>query len=482
MSIWQRNSNESITLTCEQRHVTGSCNLVTYRDSFGEKKQFMVDCGLFQGIDESDVANDSFTVLKDFSKLPAIFVTHSHSDHVGRLVLAYKYGFRGKIVCTMQTALAIPLILEDTYKLSLVRWKKNKIRKLYTEEDIKATVNLIYPVKPYNVFKLDESVRATFWLNAHLPGSASIYFSINGINLFFTGDFKKESVFFKSRRIPAYWRREPCTIITESTYGDQLTEDQSNECTLVDNISEAMSTKKLMVIFALSQGRTEEVLFKLRQMQIDKKLDPNIPIYLDGKLTKRFFKLWSSEEFCLRRKFEPENLHMINSDGHRISVMYKHLRSYEQAPAIIVTSSGMGNYGPAQQYIAELLRDERVFFQFTSYLPEGTAARTLLNAKERELEIFLMNGQYYHAPLCEIRTTTECSGHARADVLVPFIAQFSQLRHVFVTHGSDQKRFAFSSYVQKSFAEQNRDVQIFDFTSAHVVRIYANGNVKTFRA
>lgn len=478
MSIWQRNSNESITLTCEQRHVTGSCNLVTYRDSFGEKKQLMVDCGLFQGIDEPDVANDSFTVLKDFSKLPAIFVTHSHSDHIGRLVLAYKYGFRGKIYCTKQTAMAIPPVLEDIYKISKIRWKKMGVRKLYTSEDVEATVKLIYPIEPYNTFKLDESVRATFWLNAHLPGSASIRFTINGMNIYFTGDFKEESLFFKSRRIPDCWKKQPVTVISEATYGDQITE-QLEESILEKNIMEAVEFKKLMIIFALSQGRTEDVLYKVKWMKKQQKLDPSIPIYLDGKLSKKFFRLWSSKEFGLTRDFVPENLQMVDGEEHRNAIIREQLSSSATTPAIIITSSGMGNYGPAQDYISQLLREEKAYFQFTCYLPEGTAARALVDAKEQQLETFELNGRYCQAPLCKVQTTTEISGHARADVLVPHIGQFQQLRHVLVTHGSDAKRLAFTRYAQREFEKQERAMpQFINFNADSVVRIYADGRVK----
>lgn len=473
-----RHFSDSITISCEQRNVTGSCNFVTYRDTFGEKKQFMVDCGIFQGIDEPDAANDGFTVLKDFSKLSAIFVTHSHSDHIGRLVLAYKHGFRGKIYCTKQTAMAIPPVLEDIYKISKIRWKKMGVRKFYTSEDIKETIKLICIVQPYNIVKLDDSVRAIFWLNAHLPGSAGIRFKINGINLFFTGDYKEETVFFKSRKLPESWRKQPVTVITESTYGDQISQ-QVEESILEKNIMEAMSSKKLMIIFALSQGRTEDVLYKITRMQKHKKLDSDIQIFLDGKLSRKFFYIWNSREFELNRDFIPENLYMVEGEEHRNSIIQNQLSSSSTTPVIIITSSGMGSYGPAQEYISQLLREGKAYCQFTSYLPEGTAARALVDAKEQQLETFEMFGRYFQTPICEVKTTTESSGHARADSLVRHLLQVGETRHVLVTHGSSVKRLAFTNYAQREFEKQGYAVPEFiNFTAGTIVRIYADGRLK----
>ena len=75
--------------------VTGSCNLVIVRfpDSYMPKLRFIVDCGLFQERTDEEL-NDALPFNPE--KLDFCLITHNHVDHIGRLPLIVKKGYRGK--------------------------------------------------------------------------------------------------------------------------------------------------------------------------------------------------------------------------------------------------------------------------------------------------------------------------------------------------------------------------------------------------
>ena len=80
-----------ITFYGGAKSVTGA----NYLLDFGVKK-ILVDCGLNQGSKYAeDINAEKFAY--DPTEIDLVFITHSHTDHTGRLPKLYKEGFRGKI-------------------------------------------------------------------------------------------------------------------------------------------------------------------------------------------------------------------------------------------------------------------------------------------------------------------------------------------------------------------------------------------------
>lgn len=74
--------------------VTGSCILLIVNYPDGEKKRFIVDCGLFQ---ESEYAKYNEGFPFNAENIEFCVITHNHVDHTGRLPLLTKQGFSGDI-------------------------------------------------------------------------------------------------------------------------------------------------------------------------------------------------------------------------------------------------------------------------------------------------------------------------------------------------------------------------------------------------
>jgi metallo-beta-lactamase family protein len=99
--------------------VTGSAHMLILDD-----KKILIDCGLFQGVDEEKSEELGF----DPKEVDAVLLTHAHIDHWGRLPMLVKNGFKGKIYCTNPTYELSRLMLLDTAKVMLENYKSHMRR------------------------------------------------------------------------------------------------------------------------------------------------------------------------------------------------------------------------------------------------------------------------------------------------------------------------------------------------------------------
>ncbi|MEN3330368.1 MAG: metallo-beta-lactamase family protein [Acidobacteriota bacterium] len=88
--------------------VTGSAYQVIAKDA-----SILVDCGFFQGRKEESAKNRRKAQIEGGS-LDAVVLTHGHLDHVGRLPLLTRNGYKGPIYATRPTLDLATLILKDS--------------------------------------------------------------------------------------------------------------------------------------------------------------------------------------------------------------------------------------------------------------------------------------------------------------------------------------------------------------------------------
>ena len=119
--------------------VTGSLHLV---EAAG--KRVLLDCGLCQGSAEMEASNaDPFPF--DVAGIDALVVSHAHIDHIGRVPLLVKRGFRGPIYAQRATADLMPIMLLDSASLAEAdaeRFNRRRahgepeMQPLYTRDDV----------------------------------------------------------------------------------------------------------------------------------------------------------------------------------------------------------------------------------------------------------------------------------------------------------------------------------------------------------
>ena len=420
--------------------VTGSCNLVIVKYPNGETTRFVVDCGMFQEREYADY-NKDFPF--DAEKIEFCIVTHNHVDHTGRLPLLVKEGFKNKILLTEQTGTLLPLALYDSYKVVKDLAKRNHVQELYSEANVSETLTLLKTCTFEQTEYVDKHIKVTFFKNGHLIGAALVLIQISfpeceDINLLFTGDYNNKNMFFNIEDLPEWIYDLPLTIVQESTYG-KIDSTDKVEC-FEKNVKNCIDHKGTAVCMAFSLGRFQEVLYLIKSMQDRKVLDEDVKIYADGTLAIRYTNLYLKADLGLKEEmqdFLPENLIFVDKNT-RDEV----LDSTERK--IIVTTSGMGSYGPAQTYIPEYISRENALIQFTGYTAEGTLGEKLKSAEKGDTVTI---GGVVLVKCADVEYTTELSAHAKADEMIEFLRKFRNLKLVLVNHGEFDSKEAFAERI-----------------------------------
>lgn len=428
--------------------VTGSCNLVIVKKPDGETTKFIVDCGMFQGANEHTEYNESFPFNPD--EIEFCVVTHNHVDHTGRLPLLVKKGFHGKFFMTEQTSLLIKPALEDSYKVIKDLAKRNHKPELYSDADVAHALMLKKELTFSVTEEVSKNIKVTAFKNGHLVGAAFILVQISypgyeDINILFTGDYNSKNVFFDVEKLPDWVLELPLTIVQESTYG--TTESTEIKECFEKNILKCMEDGGTAVNMVFSLGRLQEVLYKLKCMQEEEKISTDIPIFVDGKLGNVYTRIYLDHSDVLEiredmRDFLPENLTFVCKDDREDVIM-------SEQKKIIVTTSGMGTYGPAPQYIIGYIRRKKSLIQFTGYTAEGTLGDRLKNAEVGETVkvagvVFVKDENW-----ATVEYTTEFSSHAKANEMIAFLKNFKQPKLILINHGQTDVKEEFAERVIK---------------------------------
>ena len=428
-----------VDVLTQHSEVTGSSILVIAKMSNGEIVKGMIDCGIFQ---EMEYQNENTKFIIEPKNLNFVLITHDHIDHMGRLPLLVNKGFSKKIYCTNNTAALLPYTLHDNFKIMKDRCKRKNQKLWYNIEDVTNVEKLVVKKPYYETFRVHPKIKITFLENGHLLGASMVLVQIEdeeNINLLFTGDYNNKNVFFEVRPIPQWIKELPISVITESTYGDRTTQEVLSEMdkTFEQNIVDAVVENKDVLIPSFALGRSQEILYYLKRIQ-EKNILDNYKLYLDGSLAIVYTELLKSgmvENLKYEMQdFLPKNFSYIVNSKMREDIINSRNRK------IIITTSGMAQYGPAQIYIPQFLSQKNAIIHFTGYCAEGTYGRKL---KEES--------QYNE----NIKFTTEFSAHAKKDVLLNLIKEFSDVKSILINHGSHDTKIKFKEYLEKEISKNS---------------------------
>lgn len=428
-----------VDISAKHDKVSGSCIEVTVHRPKCQVK-FLVDCGLYQGEKDCEISNYANFDFQS-TDIEFVLLTHVHADHSGRLPLLYRRGFTKRIFCTTDTDLLLGPALLDDEKVIGINAEKHNIRPLYTSEHVELTLNNVRTCDFGETIQPVEEINVTFFKNAHLVGAAMILVQIGDcdserFNILFVGDYKKSNIYFAVSSLPEYVRNLPLYIVCESTYGG-IESCEMDEPKFDCNISNLIKAdKKAIIIPALSLGRYQEISYRIKQGKEMQLFDPNIPVYFDGNLAHQYCDLYKYklDIYSHMKSFMPLNSKLVGKENRE-----EVLNSDEQR--IIVTTSGMGNFGPAAEYISKFIEREDAAIHFTSFLSPDSLGRKLVDTSN---DSFVIVGGVVKRKVAEVFTTSEFSSHAKQDELLEFLSQFSNIRAVLVNHGETESKKAFA--------------------------------------
>ena len=426
------------------RTVTGSKHIIHLEDG----RQILLDCGMFQGMGrETDSLNEHFGFNPQ--KIDVVLLSHAHIDHSGLLPKLVKEGFKGKIISTPATKDLSEILLYDsaeiqTYEVEYINKKRAAknlppYEPLYTPDDVAQTINLFQTFDYDEWFKVTEDVEAMFTNAGHLIGSAAISVRITQggkqTTILFSGDIGRyRSILLQ----PPTEAPQADYIILESTYGDKHHDITFNTIETLQKWIKKICVEKggQLIIPAFSVGRTQEVLYALNQLSLEKRL-PEVPYFIDSplslKATQTIKKHTSQFNDRLQQvlqidddPFEFPGLKYIETvDDSRKLV------NYEQ-PCVIISASGTADAGRVKHHINECIGKENNAILFVGYCGSQSLGGKLLKG-EKEVEVF----SDPCAVIAEIGQVQGMSAHGDTDDLVRFISNQDpeKVKAIFLVHG-----------------------------------------------
>ena len=220
--------NFLVEITTKQNNVTGSENVLRFKDKFEQENLILIDCGMLQEVDINTFSKENVDFNFDIKKLKGVLITHAHNDHVGKLPLLIKAGYNSKIYMSKETSLFIENVLNDNLKIHREEAKKMNKKPLYDETNIEKVLSLIEPVeykKSYKISCNGINIEFEYYTNNHILGASRIWLRLGKkfekISFFFSGDYNKSNELLKKEvHLPKKAIKDKnINVVIESTYG-----------------------------------------------------------------------------------------------------------------------------------------------------------------------------------------------------------------------------------------------------------------------
>lgn len=437
--------------------VTGSCHYL----EIGEKK-LCVDIGMEQGRDLFE--NQEIPVNP--ADLDYILLTHAHIDHTGLLPMLYARGFRGRVFTTKATADLSSIMLRDSAHIQQfeAEWRNRKAQRaggeqyvpLYTMEDALGAVRLLVPCEYDHRITLCEEITIRFTDVGHLLGSASIeVFATEGDQhrtIVFSGDLGNVN---KPILRNLSYTKSADFVVMESTYGDRYHSEAPDYVGELANIIEKTFERGgNVVIPAFAVGRTQELLYFIRQIKEQKLIctNSNFEVYVDSPLAVEATNIFGKNvESCFddeARALVQKGINPIGFPGLKLSITSDDSKAInlDQNPKVIISASGMCEAGRIRHHLKHNLWREESTIVFVGYQSLGTLGRSLLEGADR-VKLF---GETIEVK-AEIVKISGISSHADKKGLLNWVKGFQEKppRQVFVVHGEDHVCDSFAECVKE---------------------------------
>lgn len=434
----ENTSNPRISFYGAARTVTGS-NFLLQNKSGTEK--ILIDCGLFQE-GKSGEQKNHVPFPYNPSSIKALFVTHAHTDHIGRIPKLVHDGFRGKIYSTAPTKELAHVMLLDSAHVLQRNAQQSKTEALYDERSVETAMGLWEAIPYHREVAVGEEFRAVFKDAGHILGSAMVEFTYAGKKIVFTGDLGNS---------PAPLLRDTETItdadylIMEATYGDRNHEDQDErKGKLEDVIEDTISRGGVLMVPAFSIERTQDLLFELNEL-VEHNRIPKVPVFLDSPLAIKVTEVYKRNEEYFNKDTTHEirtgddifNFPMLKfTPDSRDSMAIKEVKN----PKIIMAGSGMSNGGRILHHEKLYLPDPKSTLLLVGYQAVGTLGRAL---EEGAKEVTIKGEKI---PVrARIVVIEGYSAHKDSNALFKFVENSADsVKKVFLVHGEPKSLLFFA--------------------------------------
>jgi metallo-beta-lactamase family protein len=304
-------------------------------------------------------------------------------------------------------------------------------------EDAEATLPLLEPQMYREPFAATKDVEVVLRCAGHILGSATVELRLNGsgstkdTKVVFTGDLGRWDRPILKDPVPV---PEADYLLVESTYGNR-THEEDPDSDLARIVRETASQGGAIVIPAFAVGRTQELLWRLRQLEEAGRI-PELPTYIDSPMAINVTALY-------RRHMEEHDLEMaaLMDEGATPlkPKMFAAARTVQaskkvnalEGPVVIISASGMAGGGRILHHLKRRLPDHRNTVVLVGYQAAGTRGRSLQEGAD-EVKI--------HGKKVEVRARIETvhglSAHADKEEALRWMSGFERPpKRTYAVHG-----------------------------------------------
>lgn len=421
----------------------------------GEIK-ILVDCGLNQGSKYSEDLNYEKFVYNP-AEIDFVFITHSHTDHMGRLPKLFKEGFRGRVIASKPTIDLASKALPDNLNIITEEAKREGKEPIFELKDLEGVMELAEGFNYEVPIDLGGGIKAILHDAGHILGSTIVEIDFEGKKIYFTGDLGNPPT--PLLQAP-FFPKDADYAVVESAYGSRIHEDRAARKMILETvIRETLSKGGTLMIPSFAMERTQELLYELNQL-VNHNQIPRVPIYVDSPLATNLTEVYKKYSDYFNKTAH----HVIESGDDifnfpgltftRTSDESKAINNV-RGPKIIIAGSGMSMGGRILHHEMRYLPDSNSAILFVGYQVKGSLGRRILDG-EKEVGIF---GEKI-AVNCQIRAIGGYSAHADQPMLLKWIQSAGSggnLKKVFIVQGEEDSS---SILAEKTKTDLNIDAVV----------------------
>lgn len=438
----------------------------------------LVDCGLFQGdkeLRERNWQDPPFVA----SEIDAVIITHAHIDHTGWLPRLVKLGYKGPVFTSRATADLLKVLLPDSGRLQEeeadYRNRHNLTSHtpalpLYDEQDARNALELMSPVPNDGVMRdICSGFKAGFSVAGHIMGASQVLVSMSSktqvpgstasdlehrtlepgtLRFLFSGDLGHyDQPIVKDPAPPP-----ACDyLMCESTYGDRLHGDIDSETGFARIINEAYKRNGPILIPAFAVGRTQEVLYMIRELEEAGRI-PVMPVVVDSPMAAQatqIYNRWNEEHDHEYASILAKKVHPLRTASMTIAASRDESKRINdmKGARIIISASGMLTGGRVLHHAMRILPNENATVIFVGYQAHGTTGRRIQNG-EREVKIM----KNWVPVRCHVEKVEGFSAHADWKAVLRWLSGLEQPpRAVFTTHGEPEAAEAMAGHIRDAY-------------------------------
>lgn len=438
------------------RTVTGSCcHIDTGRT------RFIVDCGMFQGMPDIEGLNRRPFPF-DPKALDFVLLTHSHIDHSGLIPRLFKEGFQGKVHATGATIDLCRILLPDSAHIQELEagWQRRKARRagetpfepLYTVDDAIKCLSYFEALPFGQIVGLGPDVSVRFRRAGHILGSATIEVQLDpasrGPKVVFSGDLGNvNQPIIKDPEFIA----DAGFLIVESTYGNRVHEDRMSRMEkLKEVIHRTLDRRGNVIIPAFAVARTQDVVYDIATL-LQRREIPPVKVFIDSPMAVSATEVF--ERF--REEFDVETTALIEAGGDPFDFPGLHyVRTVEESRtlndvangAIIVSASGMCDFGRIKHHLKHSLWRPECTVLFVGFQARGTLGRRL---RDGAASVKVFNEEV--TVRASIESIDGYSAHADRDALLYWVGSLrSKPDRTFVVHGEEESSEEFAATLREA--------------------------------